>query len=189
MGWNYNLNEAPIDTPIQLLSGDDCLLLPQQEFVGTITYGNKNELVRGECLVGDPDYFYRSAIVAWKEYIKEERPKEPCEDCISRSEAIRVSSGYCHWSTIPDELAKLPSFTPANRWIPIREKMPDRSGFYLVTTEYDEVYCDYYNENNFNRHEIIIAWMPMPDPYKGVADEEEIQTKGRMPDNLAKGLT
>lgn len=67
MEWNYNLNEAPIDTPIQLLSRNDSPILPPQEFVGTITYGRKDELTRGKCLVGDPDYFYRSAMVAWKE--------------------------------------------------------------------------------------------------------------------------
>ena len=38
--------------------------------------------------------------------------QEPCEDVISRTEAIRVASGYCHWSNIPDELAKLPSVNP-----------------------------------------------------------------------------
>lgn len=32
-----------------------------------------------------------------------------CEDAISRAEAIRVASGYCHWSNIPKELEKLPS--------------------------------------------------------------------------------
>ena len=37
---------------------------------------------------------------------------EACEDAISRSEAIRIASGYCHWSNIPDELAKLPSVNP-----------------------------------------------------------------------------
>ena len=37
---------------------------------------------------------------------------EPCEDAISRSDAIRVASGYCHWTNIPDELAKLPSVNP-----------------------------------------------------------------------------
>lgn len=31
------------------------------------------------------------------------------DDLISRSDAIRVASGYCHWSNIPKELAKLPS--------------------------------------------------------------------------------
>ena len=73
MEWNYNLNEAPIDTPIQLLSRNDSPILPQQEFVGTITYGHRNELVKGECLVGNPDYFYRSAIIAWKEIKKLEQ--------------------------------------------------------------------------------------------------------------------
>ena len=34
------------------------------------------------------------------------------EDAISRTEAIRVASGYCHWTNIPDELAKLPSVNP-----------------------------------------------------------------------------
>ena len=66
MEWNYNLNEAPIDTPIQLLSANDCILLPQKIFIGTITYNHKGELTRGECLVGEPDYFYRSEIVAWR---------------------------------------------------------------------------------------------------------------------------
>lgn len=46
--------------------------------------------------------------------------QQPCEDAISRSEAIRVASGYCHWANIPKELAKLPSVTPqqkTGRWI------------------------------------------------------------------------
>ena len=34
------------------------------------------------------------------------------DDLISRSEAIRVASGYCHPANIPAELAKLPSVNP-----------------------------------------------------------------------------
>ena len=34
------------------------------------------------------------------------------DDLISRAEAIRVASGYCHWTNIPKELAKLPSVNP-----------------------------------------------------------------------------
>lgn len=34
------------------------------------------------------------------------------DDLIRRTDAIRVASGYCHWSNIPDELAKLPSVNP-----------------------------------------------------------------------------
>ena len=34
------------------------------------------------------------------------------DDLIRRSDAIRIASGYCHWSNIPAELAKLPSVNP-----------------------------------------------------------------------------
>ena len=40
---------------------------------------------------------------------------EECDDCISRSEAIRIASGYCHWSRIPEELAKLPAVRSKER--------------------------------------------------------------------------
>ncbi len=33
-------------------------------------------------------------------------------DTIYRDDAIRVASGYCHWTNIPNELAKLPSAEP-----------------------------------------------------------------------------
>ena len=34
------------------------------------------------------------------------------DDLIRRSDAIRIASGYCHWTNIPAELAKLPSVNP-----------------------------------------------------------------------------
>ena len=65
MNWNYNIKEAPLDTPLQLLSGNDCFLLPQQIFIGTIV-DNGTYWAKGECIAGNSEYFYRSAIVAWK---------------------------------------------------------------------------------------------------------------------------
>lgn len=63
--WNYNMDECPLDTPVKLLSANDFPILPQQEYVGTITF-NGSFKTRGECYIGDPEYFYRSAIIAWK---------------------------------------------------------------------------------------------------------------------------
>ena len=68
--WNYNMDYCPLDTKVRLLSSDDCMLLPQMEFVGTLT-DNGNYITRGKCYKGDPDYFYRSKIVAWKPYREE----------------------------------------------------------------------------------------------------------------------
>lgn len=68
--WNYDLNECPLETKVLLLSADDFPILPQQEFIGTIIF-NGRYLTRGECYKGDPEYFYRSKIIAWKK-LKEE---------------------------------------------------------------------------------------------------------------------
>lgn len=64
--WNYNMNECPLDTRVGLLSANDCPILPPMEFIGTITF-NGIYKCRGECYKGDPEYFYRSKIIAWKE--------------------------------------------------------------------------------------------------------------------------
>lgn len=67
MGWNYEIENCPLDTKVCLLSEGGNLLLPQREFVGTLTH-NGRFVTRGKCFEGDPDYFYRSKIVAWKEF-------------------------------------------------------------------------------------------------------------------------
>lgn len=70
--WNYNMSSCPLDTKVRLLSSDDCLLLPQREYVGTITLSkNKQYKTKGECYEGDSDCFYRSKIVAWADMKKE----------------------------------------------------------------------------------------------------------------------
>ncbi len=63
--WNYDLESCPLNTKVQLLSASDCLLLPQMKFVGTII-SNGRFKTRGECFEGNPEYFYRSEIIAWK---------------------------------------------------------------------------------------------------------------------------
>ena len=45
---------------------------------------------------------------------------QPCEDCISREQAVYVASGYCEPQNIADELRKLPSVQPQpkrGKWI------------------------------------------------------------------------
>ncbi len=65
MDWNYDIESCPLDTKVCLLSAE-CPLLPQMEYIGTITFNGRFK-VKGECFSGDPDCFYRSAIVAWKQ--------------------------------------------------------------------------------------------------------------------------
>lgn len=52
------------------------------------------------------------------------------------------------------------------KWIPCSERLPKDNGYYLTTAMYHEVYCDYWEEERFNRTETVIAWMPLPEPYE-----------------------
>ena len=60
-----------------------------------------------------------------------------------------------------------PTIDAQPHWIPCSERLPDKNGYYLTTTCYRQVYCDFWNEDHFDRTEAVIAWMPLPEPYEG----------------------
>lgn len=60
-----------------------------------------------------------------------------------------------------------------NKWIPISKEVPEESGYYLTTTMFNQVYCDYWNGVAFDRDETVIAWMPKPAPYKSQERDDE----------------
>ena len=70
-------------------------------------------------------------------------------------------------------IEKQPTIEPEQHWIPCSERLPDKEGYYLTTTMYQEVYSDYWNGDNFNRTEMIIAWMPLPEPWEGEQDGKD----------------
>ena len=55
---------------------------------------------------------------------------------------------------------------PKGEWNPLSDGKPVGKGYYLTTTIHYEVFCDYWNGENFDRTEAVIAWMPLPKPYK-----------------------
>lgn len=75
-----------------------------------------------------------------------------------------INDEYGH---IYDEIDNMPTIEPQQRWIPVSERLPEKDGCYLTTTMYKQVYCDYWNGDYFDRTETVIAWMPLPSPYKG----------------------
>ena len=63
-------------------------------------------------------------------------------------------------------------------WIPVGERLPSESGWYFVTVQGVECVSDmvwYYHEshewNGVSETQKVIAWMPLPEPYKGGDDE------------------
>ena len=65
-----------------------------------------------------------------------------------------------------NDIDDAPTIEAEPKWIPCSERLPEETGEYLTTTMYGDVFCDYWQSCNFNRTEMVIAWMPLPEPYK-----------------------
>ena len=64
------------------------------------------------------------------------------------------------------DVMNAPTIDAEPHWIPCSERFPEKDGYYLTTTCYRQVYCDFWNEDHFDRTEAVIAWMPLPEPYE-----------------------
>lgn len=110
-------------------------------------------------------------------------------DLISREDAVKIASGYCHPSNIAKELENLPSVNCSefpNSWRPVsKETNPSTSGWYIVTcpegmtasnerfsgiAEYNAVTGEWFDMDEPT--DCYLAWMPLPEPWKGKRNEE-----------------
>jgi hypothetical protein len=95
-----------------------------------------------------------------------------------------------------DIAIKVLSAQPEQRWIPCSERLPEENGRYLVTrglkacdSLWNRVYILNYSDlmglkkekiwwsgnvgkSDFERHDNVLAWMPLPEPYKESEDKE-----------------
>lgn len=63
---------------------------------------------------------------------------------------------------------------PQGEWLLLSEQQPPKSGYYITSTIYNQVYCDYWSVDHFDRTETVLAWMPLPEPYKKGGAENDI---------------
>ena len=64
-----------------------------------------------------------------------------------------------------DRIKALPSVKP-ERWIPVSEKLPEKTGKYLVTVKNGNVYATAYCAMDKKFNCAAVAWMDLPEPYK-----------------------
>ena len=119
------------------------------------------------------------------------------DDLIKRSDAIKVVWGedinpsedgvvFEAQSHIDRDIRLIPSEDrPQGEWIPCSERLPSESDYYLVTLRnaFDDIgicviwfaYEDDYSEGSEWREitddDTVLAWMPLPQPWKGADDE------------------
>ena len=67
-----------------------------------------------------------------------------------------------------------------SKWIPVSERLPEKNVEVLATTEWDAVtIAEMYGVNDWFIHEgttnaqtdEIVAWMPLPEPYKAESED------------------
>lgn len=115
------------------------------------------------------------------------------KDAISRQAVRDTIFAECSGTKLDIDFAKvlilqraikaLPPVQPKSGWIPVSEKMPEKGGDYLVTIEWKGSYSgDVYTETNMAVYREkekewdctgVVAWMPLPEPYKAELGGEE----------------
>lgn len=119
---------------------------------------------------------YEKTIVKLAEAVTEQQPNE---DCVSRQALINafpISDTY----TLDDIIATIkfqPPVTPTQRWIPVSERLPKEMGTYMTTIDYGEHGLVtgqryYYGRGLKWNDECVIAWTPLPEPYKAEMESE-----------------
>lgn len=126
---------------------------------------------------------------------------EPCEDAISREDALMCMTGeypadqkYEPEDIISKHIKRikaLPSVTPKQSgWIPVSERLPEEymldtsscSDYVLITTEWgdgstdigiDRIVDGKWILSILDDGDAITAWMPLPYPYKAESEEQD----------------
>ena len=97
---------------------------------------------------------------------------------VERKEAVEVVRDLC--------IKAEPSVnTEQNSWIPVSERLPEKDGEYITTMKYigvatgtiyidvEETFFDVGKGFNVGVNESVIAWMPLPEPYKAESEDKE----------------
>ena len=82
---------------------------------------------------------------------------------------IMTDKEYEVFSLCAKALEKVP------KWIPCSERLPKEGGLYLVSVknEHDRRYsktCWFHGDDNWFARQDVIAWMPLPEPYKAESE-------------------
>ena len=97
--------------------------------------------------------------------------QEPCEDAIDRKLVCAFIAGLISDDGEREKgleyIRHMPPVNPTNtgHWIPVSERLPKEDGLYLVYTEEQPFVCPFKDSEFFIDE--VLAWMPLPESYKG----------------------
>lgn len=84
---------------------------------------------------------------------------------------IRETHQFCYpCKKVLEAIDAQPTVDPQPQWIPVAERLPDTDGRYLVTNShwgaYEVDWNIFFNNQGWLWEKGVIAWMPLPEPYK-----------------------
>ena len=84
---------------------------------------------------------------------------------------IRETQQFCFpCKKVLEAIDAQPTVDPQPQWIPVTERLPDKDGRYLVTNShwgaYEVDWNIFFNNQGWLCEKGVIAWMPLPEPYK-----------------------
>lgn len=101
-----------------------------------------------------------------KEKVLEWLPSDPC--------GIEEKEHPIETDIVVSLMMEIEEAPTVSEWIPASERLPSESGWYFVTVQGTERVSDmvwYYHEshewNGVSETQKVLAWMPLPEPYKG----------------------
>ena len=112
------------------------------------------------------------------EWLKELKAIKEDGDCISRQAAIDAMNEW-EWQELylpihfKQLLEDLPPVKPEQKWIPVSERLPEKNDVYLVAI--NSYGCPTRDVDGFVSQSVrkwemygksVVAWMPLPEPYK-----------------------
>jgi len=156
-----------------------------EEYANEMTYRDAvYNALQGKCIP-----YRKATFIKLYELLDMVEPRER-EDAISRADTIEwlkrvtVTDGITFetgFKQILTDIQNMPSVTPKpkmGRWIPVSERLPEKYEEVIVTdVEVSDTYQSQYIGNGYwecdngaftNR---IIAWMPLPEPYKAESED------------------
>lgn len=110
----------------------------------------------------------------------------PCEDTISRQDAIRWVKTECNpygkptldfesGKRVMEHLKIMPSVQLERKWIPVTERLPEKPNMYTVTDSKGDVVRFIYTATKSSREcwkRCAKAWMPLPEPYREEGEQD-----------------
>ena len=141
------------------------------DYINTLNWAVRN----GTPVSNEGDLISRSAL---KEKIDFVFPYDPLADyeenigevmkLIDNAPTVAVNCKDCDGYEAGYSAGLKDAERPQDGWVSVNERLPEAYGEYLITDVGGNVRKDIYNDyfKKFNAEERVIAWRPLPEPYK-----------------------